>query len=159
MKFSAAKIILFGLLLCLGASLKGQMSTDQTVCILPNTPEMGHWACTGIASDRCYCQAPPKFWSIPGATSSLPEHTPKPSKSYHTCINGACSELPVDVPAIQEKRPKCDENDTAASCWYKMGDSQSGEFLKTHWTCSDPHNYALLTSVDGEIHTCHRISQ
>lgn len=27
------------------------------------------------------------------------------------------------------------------------------------WTCPDKHHYTLLTSVDGQVHVCHRISQ
>ncbi len=63
---------------------------------------------------------------------------------------------PSDVPAIQEEYVKHE----AHECWGEgdllrcAGDTPD---MGKRWTCADKANYALLTSVDGSKHICHRL--
>lgn len=93
-------------------------------------------------------------------------------KAKVTGKNILCMEPPVDVPAIQE--------DVDEGVWFSLGPAipqsspecagelkfsgrvDSGKTYKYRcivrkWTCEDKENRALLTSVNGKRHSCHRI--
>jgi len=55
----------------------------------------------------------------------------------------------IDVPAIKETwaRQIANPNDSNREHAYYIDE--------THWTCKDPHR-ALIVSVDGSLHWCHK---
>jgi hypothetical protein len=56
---------------------------------------------------------------------------------------------PIDVPAIKEMRERqiFSRQDSSREHFYFVEEP--------HWTCKDPHR-ALVVSVDGSLHWCHK---
>lgn len=158
------KIILFTLLLCLGASLKGQdiphhfNETDSSIfTINPDyAPEFT------IVDD---CKPTQTIKTVSGKLLAICVDGKFEPWMGLAPNSGQTHMLPLtianqDVPAIQEKRlaHKKGERYMAGTVDAAYDMTYEEDVYEQEWTCKDKHNYALLTSVDQQVHVCHKVT-